>query len=615
MPAGAPGRRAGKLRGDGTVGLPAASTEEGDPLSQGELRAALAGSGPLLRRAAAFALIGALLVLMPSWYMLEVYDRVVGSRSHLTLAMLTLLVLGAYAVMEVLDWAAGSLLHQAGVDFEKRLAPRTFDACFTAGWRRLPVGGLQPLQDLRTLRDVFAGPAVRSVLEMPVSLVFLALVFAIHPALGWLTLVAAIVQAFVAWMNERDTQEPLAAAGRAAREAQVHADASLRNAQVIEAMGMLPDVRRRWLERQGEFLRLQATASDRSGTWQALGKLVQTVVASALLGLGAWLLLREMLVDDGALMIVASILGGRVLAPIVQLVAQWRAVVGAREAWQRLHQLLETLPARPPAMPLPAPTGRFAAENLVVPAPGSTAPILKGVSFGLQPGEVLAVVGPSASGKTTLARALVGLWPSAGGKARLDGADVYAWDKAELGPHVGYLPQGVELLDGTIADNIARFGAPDPARVEAAARQVGLHEFVMALPQGYDTEIGTEGARLSGGERQRLALARALYGAPAFVVLDEPNASLDEAGDAALAAAIAAAKARGTTFVVITHRTSVLAVADRLLVLNDGQVQGFGPRDEVLAKLARAAQAAREQQAAPRRLPATAVRPAAEGAP
>jgi ATP-binding cassette subfamily C exporter for protease/lipase len=563
-------------------------------MTKDELRAALAETAPLLRRAAFFAVVGALLVLMPSWYMLEVYDRVVGSRNHFTLAMLTVLVIGAYVVMEVLDWAAASVLHEAGLRFERRLAPRVFDACFAANLRKLAAGGLQPLQDLQVLRDVFQGPAVRAAMEVPVAAVFLAIEFAIHPLLGWITLLGAVVQAAVAWSNERGTHQPMVGANRAAREAQLYADAALRNAQVIESMGMLPDIHRRWMDRQREYLSQQATASDRGGSWQAVSRFVQTTMASALLGLAAWLVLRGELQNGGGLLIVASILGGRVLAPLVALIAQWRTVVGARDAWERLAKLLAAIPARPAAMALPAPSGRFAAENLVVAVPGSNAPVLRGVNFALQPGEVLAVIGPTASGKTTLARALVGLWPSAGGKARLDGVDVFGWDKAELGPHVGYLPQGVELFDGTVAENIARFDAPDAARVEAAARKVGLHEFILALPQGYDTEIGSEGARLSGGQRQRLALARALYGDPVFVVLDEPNASLDEAGDRALAEAIAAAKARGTTFVVMTHRTSILGVSDKLLVLAEGQVHAFGPRDQVLAKLqkARPAQAA-----------------------
>lgn len=579
-----------------------------------ELDLHLAATRPWVWRAGAFALVAALLLLVPSLYMLEVYDRAVGSRSERTLAMLTILLLAALLVMELLDWVAGRLLHHAGLEFERRLVQRAFDACFGARLRGVQVGALQPLQDLRLLRDFFPGPAVRAAMEAPISLVFLLVVFAIHPMLGWLTLAGAILQTLLAWMNERTTKDPLVEAGRAAREAQAEADASVRNAEVIEAMGMLPAVQQRWRERQAAFLALQARASDRAGTWQSASKLVQTIMGSAILGLGAWLMLRGKLLDNGALMIVASILGGRVLAPLVALVVQWRGVVAARDAWARLGQTLAASPARPPATALPAPSGRFTAEGLVVPVPGGNAPIIRNVAFSLAPGEVLAVIGPSAAGKSTLARALVGVWPSVGGKARLDGADVFAWDKAELGPFLGYLPQGVELFDGSVSENIARFGPPDPARVEAAARKVGLHETILQLPQGYDTEIGSEGARLSGGQRQRLALARALYGDPVFVVLDEPNASLDDAGEAALAEAIRQSKAQGTTFVIITHRKSVLAVTDKLLVLRDGQVQAFGPRDEVLQALQRAAaQAAQGAPAGPapratppRALPATA---------
>jgi len=560
-----------------------------------ELEAAVATTAPLLRRAAGFAMAAALLVLVPSWYMLEVYDRVLSSRNVFTLTMLTLLVLGAYAAMEVLDWVAGRVLHAAGLRFERQLAPRTFDACFAASLRRLPAGGMQPLKDLQLLRDAFCGAAVRAALETPIAAIVLLVIFAIHPLLGWLTLLAASAQALVAWANERGTHGRMVSANRAALEAQRFADACLRNAPVMAAMGMLPGVQRRWMARQRGYLALQAEASDRAGTWQAASRFVQLVAASALLGVAAWLALRGNLQGSGGLMVVASILGGRVLAPLGALVAQWRSIAGAREAWQRLASLLAAVPVPAQAMPLPAPRGRLSAENLVVAVPGTTVAVLKGVSFALAPGEALAVIGPSASGKTTLARTLAGLWPSAGGKARLDGADVFAWAKSELGPHVGYLPQGVELFEGSVAENIARF-APDPGAVEEAARKVGLHDFIMSLPQGYDTQVGLDGVRLSGGYRQRVGLARALYGDPVFVVLDEPDASLDEAGDQALADAIAAAKARGTTFVVITHRRHVLRVCDKLLVLADGKVQAFGPREQVLAALARGlqdAQAAR----------------------
>ena len=558
-----------------------------------ELRLALEELSPYFWRAAWFSLFSSLLVLAPSAYMLEVYDRVVNSRSHLTLAMLTLLVLMAYALMEVLEWVRAEVMREAAVGLDQRLSPRVFSAIFDANLKRLPGGSMQPINDLRTLRDFLYAPALLAVMEVPVSLLALVLIFAISPVLGWTSVVAAVVQTFVGWRNERGTQPPLLAANRSATAAQQYADSSLRNAEVIESMGMLPRIYRRWMERHEEFLQSQAQASYRGGFYQALSKFVQTTVGSLLLGLGAWLLLKNQLNGGAAFMIVGSILGGRVLAPLVQLVAQWQTVVNVRDAYNRLDGMLATVPARQAGMALPRPNGQLLVEGLMAAAPGSQALILRGVAFALNPGEVLAVVGPSASGKTTLARLLVGIWPAVGGKVRLDGADVFAWDKNELGPNMGYLPQGVELFEGTVAENIARFGRVDQQLVEDAARVVGLHDLIMALPQGYASPVGRDGAVLSGGQRQRVALARALYGRPAFVVLDEPNSSLDESGDAALAQAITQLKLTGTTFVVMTHRTSVLGVADKLLVLRDGQTQMFGPRDDVIKALAEAAAKAR----------------------
>ncbi|MDD2882233.1 MAG: type I secretion system permease/ATPase [Rhodoferax sp.] len=564
-----------------------------------ELRQAVTELNPYFKQAAWFSLFSSLLVLAPSGYMLEVYDRVVNSRSHTTLAMLTLLVLAAFVLMEVLEWVRSEVMHEASLAFDRKLSSRIFTAIFEANLKRAPGGTAQPMNDFRSVRDFLHTPVLLALMEAPVSMVFLILIFAISPVLGWSAVVAAILQTFVGWLNERSTQPPLLAANRSAVAAQQYADGTLRNAQVIESMGMLRDIHQRWITKQREFLGLQAQASEHAGFYQAIGKFLQNTVSSMLLGLGAWLLLRNQLNGGAAYMIVGSILGGRVLAPLVQIVAQWQTVVNVRGAYSRLDNLLASVPLRPAGMPLPAPQGQLLVDNLMASAPGTQISILKGVSFGLQPGEVLAVVGPSASGKTTLARLLVGLWPAINGKVRLDGADVFTWNKVELGPHIGYLPQGVELFDGSVAENIARFGEVDMAKVEAAARAVGLHEFILALPQGYDSPVGREGAMLSGGQRQRIALARALYGKPAFVVLDEPNSSLDEQGDAALASAISQLAARGTTFVVMTHRTSVLAVADKMLVLRDGQTQMFGPRDDVLKALNEAAAKARQPATAP----------------
>ena len=559
-----------------------------------ELREAVASLWPFFVRAGWFSLVCSLLVLAPSGYMLEVYDRVVNSRSHTTLAMLTLLVLGAYVVMEVLEWARSEVMRSASVELDRKMSVRIFNAIFEANLSRLPGGTQQPLNDFRQVRDFLYSPVLLAIMEAPVALVMMVLLFLINPLLGWSALAFAVLQTLVAWLNERSTKPPLMQANRTAIEAQQYADNTLRNAEVIESMGMLRDTHRRWQRKQQDFLDLQALASERAGGFQAISKLLQNTLTSMLLGLGCWLLLYNELRGGPGMMIVASVLGGRMLAPLVQVVSQWQTVVNVRDAWVRVDGLLAAVPERKQGMSLPAPRGALQVEQLVAGAPGCAAPILRGVQFALAPGEVLAVVGPSAAGKTTLARLLVGLWPAQGGKVRLDGADIHAWSKAELGAHLGYLPQGVELFEGTLAENIARFAEVEPAKVEAAARAVGLHEFILSLPQGYDSPVGPEGARLSGGQRQRVGLARALYGDPVFVVLDEPNSSLDEEGDAALARAIQDAKARGTTFVIMTHRTSVLGVADKMLVLHDGQQQAFGPRDDVLAALQKANQQAKQ---------------------
>ena len=556
---------------------------------QSELRAALAALRPYFVRAGWFSLLGSLLVLAPSGYMLEVYGRVVNSRSHMTLWMLTLLILGVYVLMELLEWARSEVMRAASVELDERMRGRIFHAIFDANLRRMPGGTQQPLNDFKLVREFLHSAGLRGLMESPGSLVMLVLLFLISPVLGWTSIAFACVITVVGWFNERSTKPPLMQANRSAIAAQQYADGSLRNAQVIESMGMLRDIHARWMDKQRDFLNLQAKASESAGGYQAVSKFLQTTLSSALLGLGCWLLLHNSLNGGDVMMIMASVFGGRVVAPLVQAVSQWQSVINVRDAWSRLDSLLEAVPERPEGMALPAPRGVLQVEPLMAGAPGNPASILKGVAFALVPGEVLAVVGPSASGKTTLARVLMGLWPAAMGKVRLDGADVFTWDKSELGPHVGYLPQGIELFDGTLAENIARFGEVEMVKVEAAARAVGLHDFIMALPQGYESPVGRDGAMLSGGQRQRVGLARAIYGDPVFVVLDEPNSSLDEEGDAALAGAIRMMKSRGTTFVVMTHRTSVLAVADKMLVLRDGQTQAFGPRDDVLAALQKAA--------------------------
>ena len=564
------------------------------PAQGPELRAALVQLRPFFTRAGWFSLFASVLVLAPSGYMLEVYSRVVDSRSYGTLFWLTVVVLGAYALMELLEWARAEVMRAAAQRFDALLSTRVFDAVFAAKLRNVPGGTAQLLQDFAKLRDFLFSPALLAIMEAPVAILMAVLLFLISPWLGWSAVVFGIAQTLVALWNERRTKQPLMQANQKAFQAQQYADGTLRNAEVIAAMGMLRATHQRWVQKQREFLNLQAQASESAGGFQALGKLLQTTLSSLLLGLACWLLLNNELHGGGGMMIVGSILGGRMLAPLLQVVAQWQAVIGVRESWQRLEALLAAVPKDPENMALPAPRGVLQVEQLMAGAPGSPGVIVRGVAFALQPGEVLAVVGPSASGKSTLARLLVGLWPAASGKVRLDGVDIFSWDKAELGPHVGYLPQGVELLEGTLAQNIARFGEVDMHKVRAAAQAVGVDALIESLPQGYETVVGPGGVRLSGGQRQRIGLARALYGAPTLIVLDEPNSNLDDEGDAALARAIAQASARGATVVVITHRTSVLGVAHKMLLIRDGVQQAFGPRDEVLAALQQAAVAPRQ---------------------
>lgn len=554
------------------------------PRQSTELREALLGLGKLFRQAVFFSVFTNFLALTPTVYMMQVYGRVLDSRNYTTLAMLTLLVVMMYIFMEVLDWARAEILHRASLKLDDQLNDRIFNVSFYAKLRGAQ-GGPRAPEDMRALRDFIASPTLLAVLDAPISLLFMILIYLINPLMGFMTAFGAVIQILLAFMTEKGTQKLLVDANRGSASAQSYAHNSLRHAEAIEAMGMLESIHARWLEKQRQFLLSQAVASDRAGISTALSKLVQITLGSALLGLGVWLTIKGAFLDGGSMMLVASILGGRAVAPITQVISQWKQVVSARDAYDRLGTLLGNIPERQTGMSLPPPQGNLSVEGVTATAPASQLAIIRGITFVIPAGEVVAMIGPSASGKSTLARLLVGIWPSASGKIRLDGADVFAWNKAELGPHIGYLPQDVELFDGSLAENIARFGQIDRDKVEAAARQVGLHDIILGLPDGYDSQIGDEGCFLSGGQRQRVGLARAIYGNPRFVVLDEPNSSLDEAGEAALLATLKWLKSEARTVVIITHRTTVFPAVDRILVLRDGVIQGYGTRDEIMAAL------------------------------
>lgn len=553
------------------------------------------------RQAGWLSLAIAGLMLVPSWYMFEVYGRVLDSRNVRTLAMLVICVIGLNLVLALLEQVRLQVLESAGQEMDRDLRRKIFDAAFSR--QRKPAGGpMQIFTDLRTLREFVGSTAVTAMLDLPGALLFLALMFAFNTWLGALALLGVLIQVGLIIATERRTMPLLSEAVMANASAQNYAAASLRSAPVIEAMGMLPGVHERWNKRQRLFLARQSQASDHATTNAALAKMVQTMQGSLLLGAAAFLLLRHDLVGGGSMLIIASIIGSRILAPLSQLVTQWRAVVTARDAYRRVAQTIADQDDAPPGMPLPAPKGVLTVEGLTAGAGPAGPPILRGVNFGIQPGDAVAVIGPAASGKTTLARVLVGLWPTLTGKVRLDGVDVHTWNKEELGPHLGYLPQSVELFDGTVAENIARFGKVDMDKVRAAADQAGIVPMIEALPQGYDTRIGDDGAVLSGGQRQRVALARAIYGDPRLIVLDEPNSSLDDAGEKALVELIRRLRERGATVVVISHRIGILPAVNRLLVLRDGQMAMFGARDDVLQKLKEAAEALKNQPRTARRV-------------
>ncbi len=546
-----------------------------------------------------FSMVANLLMLAPTLYMLQVYDRVLVSRSELTLIFVSLITLFLFGVMAFSEWARSRLLVRIGVRLDAALGTRVFNASFEANLSRSGAAAQRSFQDLIELRQFVTGNGTLAFFDVPWMPVYLAVLFFLHPFLGWVAMAFTLVQVALAWFGHRNTVAPADAASKAGQAANLFLQTKLRNTEVVESMGMLGGLQKRWAERHAHYMEQQGASQALSHRISAISKWVRYCQQSFALAAGA------LLVIDGQLtagaMIAANVLMGRALAPIDQLVGTWRGFLSARNAFERLESLLEAHPERDPALTRVAPRGALRLQQVVASAPGRKEPILKGVDLQADVGTVTVVLGPSGSGKSTLARVLMGIWPDVRGEVLLDERPLSGWDRAELGPHVGYLPQDVEMFDGTIAENIARFSDVDSEKVIAAARSAGLHEMILRFPKGYDTPMGEAGGLLSGGQRQRVGLARALYGNPAVIVLDEPNANLDDAGEAALMQAVREFKAKGRTIFLITHRPGAIAVADQLVVLQDGRVQAQGPRDAVLAQL----QAHRQQpaQAAPVPLP------------
>jgi len=535
----------------------------------------------------AFSAVINLLMLAPALYMLQVYDRVLASGNQMTLAMLTLMVLGLYVFMGGLEWVRSLVVIRLGAQIDQRLGARVYDATFDASLRVGRGSSAQPLNDLTSLRQFATGNALFALFDAPWFPLYLAVLFLFHPWLGWLALGGAVLLLALTWGNQWLTRAALAEAGQLAIQSTQAASAHLRNAEATEAMGMLARLRQRWQAEHGRFLHLQNRASEQGAGFAAASKGVRLALQSLMLGLGA-LLAVEGQITPG-MMIAGSILAGRVLSPLDQLIGAWKQWSGAQQAYQRLRDLLRAQPPRASGMCLPAPRGELRVEQLSACAPGSRTPVLAGVSFALEPGQRLVVLGPSGCGKSSLARLLVAAQAPLSGKVRLDGADLQQWDKSVLGPHLGYLPQDVQLFAGSIAENIARFAEVEADKVVAAAQMAGVHELILRLPQGYDTRLGEGGAGLSGGQKQRIGLARAVYGLPALIVLDEPDANLDEAGEQALLAALDRLREQGRTLVLVSHRPALLKGADQLLVLRGGQMQAFGPAARVLQDLQQAA--------------------------
>jgi PrtD family type I secretion system ABC transporter len=556
------------------------ATPLSNPLSRAlqEVRGALG-------KVALFSFFINLLILTSPIYMMQIYDRVLGSGHVETLVLMTLIAALAVLIMGLLEMVRGRMLGRISRWLDRKLSPGLIEAAMRGTLYGLPATA-QPLRDLTQIRSFLSGPGFNAIVDSPWVPVFIAVIWMISPTLGVLGVISALVLFILAFLNEYVSRRILKAAGTATIGVMQKADAVIRNADVFHAMGMLPGFLRSWSHDNRQVLDLQLSAGDRNATIVGISKFFRIFVQILTLGVGAYLVLQRQL-SAGA-MIAASIIMGRALAPVEQAIAGWRGFVSARDAYERLSRLLQHLPPPPASMPLPAPSGHLSCEGIIYVPRGRETPILNGISFTLRAGEALGVIGPSAAGKSTLCRILVGSWQPTRGHCRLDGADVFQWPAEHLGPYVGYLPQDVELFGGTVKDNIARLiPDADPEQVVAAARTAGVHEMILRLPKGYETEIGEGGNFLSGGQRQRIGLARALFGQPKLIVLDEPNASLDNEGEESLVKALLAAKSWGATVVIVAHLPRILRPVDKVMLLRDGRIELFGPREEVFAKLRR----------------------------
>ena len=539
-----------------------------------------------------FSFMVNLLMLAAPLYMLQVYDRVLTSRSEETLLLLTLIAVAALVTMAALEVVRHHVMIKVGAWLDRRLGGQMLEGAIISTLRAGANPNIQPLRDLAALRNFFSSSTFFPFVDAPWTPVFLVIIFLLHPLLGWISLFGGLVLFSLAVVNELMTRRILGASSQATMMALNHAEAAVRNADVIEAMGILPNLLRRWHGYNSDGVEGASRASARSALITAISRFIRMGLQVAILGAGAWLVLEGE--ATAGVMIAASILMGRALAPVEQSISAWRSAVAARESYARILAQLRMVPDGDRGMALPRPKGEVRVEQLTYLHPNQTEPVLRGVSFALAPGEVLGVIGPSGCGKSTLVKLLLGNIVPRVGHVRLDGVEVSQWHSSDMGQHVGYLPQDIELFAGTIKDNIARMADADADKVIRATKLAGCHNMILSLPMGYETPIGPGGAMLSGGERQRIGLARALYGRPKLVVLDEPNSNLDNEGERALLVAIKALKKMKVTVVVVAHGPRLLRNADKVLMLRNGMVEAFGPKDKVLAEMNARAAASRK---------------------
>jgi PrtD family type I secretion system ABC transporter len=523
-----------------------------------------------------------LLQLTTSLYMMQVFDRVLATRITDTLIYLSVIACFAVLTLALLEAVRGQVMQRVGAWVEQKVAPEGFIRAIESTLRGRPYR-MEALRDLAVCRNYLSSPGMLSLYDVPWVPVYIGVIFMLHWVMGLIALGGALILFGLTMASEMMTSNLLKKANVAAMASQRRADAISRNAEVIDSMGMLPAVIGRWREAVAEQIRPQQAAADRAAILVAMTKFFRLAVQIAILGVGAYLVLQQELTSGAS--IAGSIIMGRALAPVEQMIGGWKQLVAARQSFRRLQAFLAQPRLRPAGLPLPEPEGRISVERVSYAFPGQGVAMIKGVNFALEPGESLAIIGPSAAGKTTLIRLMIGTLQASAGTVRLDGADVYHWMREDFGRYVGYLPQDVELFDGTVFKNIARMTEADPEDVYEAAKLAGCHDMILRLPQGYETEIGDSGQHLSGGQRQLIGLARAMFGRPKFVLLDEPNSNLDGDSEAALTRALERLKGQGTTVVLVSHRPALVQGVDKVLLLKDGAIEMFGPRAEVMKRL------------------------------